>query len=269
MSTMMVQRTDAPNEPYDGGGLVGGPHLPGEGSPFRQMRRQTLVLVATAEGDTAAIPLIDWDETSKALDSAGYVVLKRLIDIVGASIGLILLSPFMLIAMLLVWLEDRGSTIFRQERVGLNGETFMIYKIRTMVQDAEARLAEVAAMNHHDDHRTFKAKDDPRLLKVGKLLRKYSIDEFPQLLNVLSGEMSLVGPRPPVPREVDLYDASDYIRLAVKPGLTCYWQISGRSTIPFKQQVQLDRRYIRESSTRVDLAIMAKTVPAMLFGTGH
>ena len=225
-------------------------------------------LSEAGNAEPAGVRLIDWTDASGALDSAFYRTLKRVLDIAGALLGLIVFGPFMLLAMLLVWLEDGGPVIFRQQRVGLNGERFTFLKIRTMVKDAEARLAEVAALNHHADHRTFKTKDDPRVLRIGKLLRKYSIDEFPQLINVLSGEMSLVGPRPPIPREVDLYDPEDYIRLAVKPGLTCYWQISGRGTIPFKDQVELDRRYIRDSSMLTDLKIIAKTLPSMLQGDG-
>jgi lipopolysaccharide/colanic/teichoic acid biosynthesis glycosyltransferase len=137
-----------------------------------------------------------------------------------------------------------------------------------MVRNADARLAEVAELNRHDDPRTFKAENDPRLLRVGRWLRKYSIDEFPQVVNVLRGEMSLVGPRPPLPHEVDRYDPHDYVRLAVKPGLTCYWQITGRGTIPFKGQVELDRQYIHDASTAVDVKVLLQTVPAMLRGVG-
>lgn len=226
------------------------------------------VLAVADQGGGAAIPLIDWCHSSRALGSPDYHMLKRAIDVVGASIGLVLLSPVMLIAMFLVWLEDGGPVMFRQKRVGINGDSFTIFKIRTMVNNAEQRLAEVAALNHHSDARTFKAKEDPRLLRVGKWLRRYSIDEFPQVLNVLRGDMSLVGPRPPLPREVDLYDAEDYIRLIVRPGLTCYWQVEGRGEVAFKDQVELDRRYVQDCSIRLDLLLIAKTPMAMLRGKG-
>lgn len=212
--------------------------------------------------------LAEWEGPSKAIDSAFYRRLKRVIDIIGASVGLLLFSPVLLVAMLLVWLEDGGPVIFQQNRVGIDGKIFKFFKIRTMVKDAESRLAEVAKLNHHDDERTFKSKDDPRLLRIGKYLRRYSIDELPQLLNVLKGEMSLVGPRPPLPREVVLYDPEDFVRLIVKPGLTCYWQVAGRGMIPFKEQVELDRRYIADTSTLTDLMLIAKTLPAMLRGDG-
>ena len=174
----------------------------------------------------------------------------------------------MLVGMFLVWLEDGGPVIFRQERVGLHGKRFILLKIRTMVRDAESRFAEVSVLNEHADHRTFKAKVDPRLLRFGKLLRKYSIDEFPQLLNVLWGDMSLVGPRPSLAREVALYAPGDHVRFIVKPGLTCYWQISGRGEVPFEVQLELDLKYIRERSPLADIIIIAKTIPSLIRANG-
>jgi lipopolysaccharide/colanic/teichoic acid biosynthesis glycosyltransferase len=174
----------------------------------------------------------------------------------------------MLIGMFLIWLEDGGPVVFRQERVGLNGKRFTLLKIRTMVKDADSRLAEVLALNQHTDHRTFKAKSDPRVLRYGKLLRKYSIDEFPQLFNVLWGQMSLVGPRPSLAREVVLYQPGDYVRLIVKPGLTCYWQIAGRGNIPFEEQLELDKKYIRERSALTDIIIIVKTFPSLIRANG-
>ncbi len=226
------------------------------------------VLAVADRSGGAAIPLIDWHHSSRALDSPDYHMFKRAIDVVGAAIGLVLLSPIMLLAMLLVWFEDGGPVLFRQKRVGINGDLFTIFKIRTMEKNAEQRMAEVAALNHHDDGRTFKAKHDPRVLRVGKWLRRYSIDEFPQLVNVLRGEMTLVGPRPPLPSEVDLYDAEDYIRLIVRPGLTCYWQVAGRGELPFKEQVELDRRYVQDCSIWLDLRLIAKTPLAIVRGKG-
>lgn len=232
------------------------------------MSRQTLISVVSDDGFVTAVPLVDWDDTSQAIDSLGYHLLKRCLDVVGAVAGLILLSPVILGAMFLVWLEDGGPVLFRQTRVGLHGRRFQIYKIRSMVRNAEQKLTEVQELNRHDDQRTFKAENDPRVLKIGRLLRKFSVDEFPQLFNVLRGEMSLVGPRPPIPSEVELYEPHDYVRLAVKPGLTCYWQVSGRSTIPFKGQVELDRQYIHQASTKVDLQLICQTIPALFRGTG-
>ena len=223
--------------------------------------------VVSSEG-AVPTPLIDWIGSSRAFESASYMMVKRFLDIVGASLGLLVLGPFALVGMLLTWLEDGGPVIFSQKRVGLNGDTFKMFKIRTMVKDAEKRLAEVAALNQHADPRTFKVKDDPRLLRVGKWLRRFSIDEFPQLVNVLRGDMTLVGPRPPLPHEVEQYDAEDHVRLTVRPGLTCYWQVYGRGEIPFKEHVELDRQYIQDCSTWTDLVLIAKTLPALLRGRG-
>lgn len=223
--------------------------------------------VVSPEG-SAPTALIDWVGSSRAFESASYLMIKRWLDIVGASLGLLVLGPFALVGMLLTWLEDGGPVIFSQKRVGLNGDTFKMFKIRTMVKDAEKRLAEVAALNRHADPRTFKVKDDPRLLRVGKWLRRFSIDEFPQLVNVLLGDMTLVGPRPPLPHEVEQYDAEDLVRLTVRPGLTCYWQVHGRGEIPFKEHVELDRQYIQDCSIWTDIVLIAKTLPALLRGRG-
>ncbi len=242
-----------------------GPTITAEGW---KMRRQTLVVGVMPGGESTEIPILNWEEVSKSQESIGYLLLKRCLDVIGGVFGLVLFSPLIVAAMLLVWLEDGGPALFRQIRVGRHGREFSIFKIRTMVKDAEARFDEVVVLNSHLDHRTFKATKDPRVLQIGKFLRKYSIDEFPQLINVIRGEMSLVGPRPPIPTEVKLYDPQDYVRFVVKPGLTCYWQISGRGTISFKQQVALDRKYVHDASTTVDLAIIAKTLPALIHGVG-
>ena len=141
-------------------------------------------------------------------------------------------------------------------------------KFRSMCLDAEERLRELLARNHHKEGVTFKLQDDPRITKVGRWLRRFSLDELPQFFNVLRGEMSLVGPRPPVPREVAMYSLADRRRLAAKPGLTCIWQVSGQSRIDFSGQVKLDVQYIERQSFRLDLALLAKTVPAVLSGKG-
>jgi lipopolysaccharide/colanic/teichoic acid biosynthesis glycosyltransferase len=169
---------------------------------------------------------------------------------------------------LLIIAEDQGPIFFRQIRVGQLGREFRMLKFRSMRVDAEQRLKELLAKNQHTTGVTFKIKGDPRVTRIGRFLRKYSLDELPQFWNVLVGEMSLVGPRPPVPREVALYSMADRRRLAVKPGITCIWQVSGRAEIDFPGQVKLDVRYIESRSLRQDLKILCKTIPAVLSGDG-
>ena len=200
--------------------------------------------------------------------AGGTALLKRTVDITFSTLLLILCSPVFLLIGILVKLEDRGSVFFAQRRVGQFGREFKMYKIRSMCLDAEQRLKEVLANNHHKDGVTFKIKNDPRITRVGRWLRKLSLDELPQLFNVLIGDMSLVGPRPPVPGEVSKYSMADRRRLAVKPGITCIWQISGRAEIDFSGQVQLDVNYIENVSFWTDMKILARTVPAVLSGKG-
>jgi lipopolysaccharide/colanic/teichoic acid biosynthesis glycosyltransferase len=198
----------------------------------------------------------------------GQDFFKRTLDIF-ASVGmLILLSPLFALIGVLVWLEDGGPIFFSQTRVGKNGKQFQMYKIRSMCLDAEQRLKELMAQNQHKEGITFKLKSDPRITKVGKWLRKLSFDELPQFFNVLKGDMSLVGPRPPVPREVAKYSLADRRRLAVKPGITCIWQVSGRSQIDFSGQVRLDVNYIESQDFWTDVKILLKTVPAVVSGKG-
>ncbi|HEY6167769.1 MAG TPA: sugar transferase [Verrucomicrobiae bacterium] len=211
---------------------------------------------------------VQWERLVWRCFVAGGAVSKRLFDIVG-SLGLIaLFGPLMLLIALLVKLEDRGPVMFVQTRVGKFGREFKMLKFRSMCLDAEERLREVLAKNHHREGVTFKLKDDPRITRVGKWLRKFSFDELPQFFNVLAGEMSLVGPRPPVPREVAKYSLADRRRLAVKPGITCIWQISGRSEIDFSGQVRLDVQYIENQSLWLDIKLLLKTIPAVLSGKG-
>ncbi|HZR17548.1 MAG TPA: sugar transferase [Verrucomicrobiae bacterium] len=198
----------------------------------------------------------------------GDAFLKRTFDILVSLTMLIVLSPFLALIGLAVWVEDGGPIFFAQTRVGQFGRLFKMYKIRSMCPDADARLKELLARNQQKEGITFKLKDDPRMTRVGKWLRKYSFDELPQLYNVLIGDMSLVGPRPPVPREVALYRLADRRRLAAKPGITCIWQISGRSEIDFSGQVGLDVGYIETQSFWNDLKILVMTVPAVLSGKG-
>jgi exopolysaccharide biosynthesis polyprenyl glycosylphosphotransferase len=196
------------------------------------------------------------------------LVAKRALDLVGSGCALVALSPLFLLIAIAIKLEDRGPILFPQVRVGRHGREFRMFKFRSMRQDAEARLKELLAKNQHQTGVTFKMKDDPRITRVGKWLRKFSCDELPQFYNVFRGDMSLVGPRPPVPREVALYTPTDRRRLEVKPGITCIWQISGRAEIDFRGQVSLDVRYIESRSLREDIRILLKTIPAVLSGKG-
>ena len=194
--------------------------------------------------------------------------IKRFIDIIISAVALGLLSPLFLLVAFLIKLEDRGPVFFAQRRVGKWGREFKMFKFRSMCVDAEQRLQAILAKNQHATGVTFKAKDDPRITRIGKWLRKFSIDEFPQFYNVLKGDMSLVGPRPPVPREVAMYTPADRRRLEVTPGLTCFWQIGGRAEIDFPEQVRLDLQYIESQSLWLDLKILLRTVPAVLLGRG-
>jgi exopolysaccharide biosynthesis polyprenyl glycosylphosphotransferase len=193
---------------------------------------------------------------------------KRAFDVCFSGAVLLLLSPLFAVLALLIKLEDRGPVFFRQVRVGRHGREFFMYKFRSMRPDAEQRLKELLARNQHAAGVTFKIKDDPRITRVGRWLRKFSLDELPQFYNVFTGDMSVVGPRPPVPREVALYSLADRRRLAVQPGITCIWQVSGRAQIDFHGQVELDVKYIESRGFWNDLRIITKTVPAVLSGTG-
>ncbi|MCF7837294.1 MAG: sugar transferase [Candidatus Marinimicrobia bacterium] len=193
---------------------------------------------------------------------------KRLLDILGALAGLVLLAPLFVLVGLAIVIEDGWPVFYAQERVGQFGRLFKFYKFRSMVRNADRIKAELAQQNESGDGVIFKMKRDPRITRVGRFIRRFSIDELPQLLNVLSGDLALVGPRPPLPREVALYSLAERKRLHVKPGLTCLWQIQGRSEIPFKEQVRLDMQYIHSQSVLQDLIIILKTVPAVLLGRG-
>jgi exopolysaccharide biosynthesis polyprenyl glycosylphosphotransferase len=194
-------------------------------------------------------------------------VMKDLVDRVAAGVALLLLSPLMLVLAICVRLSDRGPALFKQTRVGKNGRSFKIYKFRTMVVDAERRLAELREMNELDGV-LFKMRRDPRVTPVGARLRKWSLDELPQLFNVLLGEMSLVGPRPPLPDEAALYADHVRRRLVVKPGLTGLWQVSGRSDLTWEESVRLDLRYVENWSLALDLQILWKTVFVLIRGRG-
>ena len=193
-----------------------------------------------------------------------YLFIKRLMDIVGASIGIIITAPIMLVVATLVKLEDpKGPILFSQIRNGEYPKTFKMYKFRSMYVDAEERLEELIHLNEQSGP-AFKIKDDPRITRVGKFIRKTSLDELPQLFNVLKGDMSLVGPRPAIPREVEQYTLYQKQRLLVKPGLTCIWQVSGRNNIEFDEWVELDIEYINTRNLWLDIKLILMTIPAML-----
>ncbi|OJG98699.1 exopolysaccharide biosynthesis polyprenyl glycosylphosphotransferase [Enterococcus termitis] len=193
---------------------------------------------------------------------------KRTVDILGSLFGLILLSPLFLIVAFLIRREDaNGPVIFSQERIGKNGRRFTMYKFRSMCTDAEEKFHELVELNEIEGA-MFKIKDDPRVTKIGKKIRKTSVDELPQLVNVLKGDMSLVGPRPPLEREVSQYTERDLQRLNVKPGCTGLWQVRGRNDVHFDEMVEFDLEYIENQSIWNDLKIMFQTVKVMFFSRG-
>ena len=195
------------------------------------------------------------------------LALKRLLDIAVSMILLLLSLPAIAIAALAIKVSSPGSVLFRQERMGLNGRLFMLFKFRTMFEDAHERRGEVTHLNEMSGP-VFKAKSDPRVTAVGRVLRKFSLDELPQLWNVLKGDMSLVGPRPPIPEEVAAYHRWHRRRLSMKPGLTCLWQVSGRNNVDFDRWMEMDLQYIDNWSPSLDLKILLRTIPAVLSGRG-
>lgn len=201
-------------------------------------------------------------------ESQVLILIKNCLDWAGALIGLVLFLPVTLLTILALKLESKGPILFRQTRLGLNGKPFQLYKFRTMAIDAEERKQDLLHNNEMSGP-VFKMKSDPRITKVGKFLRKFSIDEIPQLLNILKGEMSLVGPRPPLPEEVRKFEAWQHRKLSVKPGLTCLWQVNGRNDIDFEEWMQLDLRYIDSWSLWLDAKIIAKTFPTVVRGSGR
>lgn len=193
---------------------------------------------------------------------------KRMVDATLSLAALIVLAPLMIVVAILIKATSPGPVFFAQDRVGMNQRRFRIYKFRSMVVDAEERKKELAHLNEIADGPAFKIKDDPRITRIGRFIRKTSIDELPQLFNVLHGEMSLVGPRPPLPDEVKKYEWLFRKRLSVKPGITCVWQISGRSSTTFERWMEMDNEYIENWSIWLDLSILIKTIPAVLLGRG-
>lgn len=202
-------------------------------------------------------------------ESRTFEQTKRALDILLSMGALIALAPFFAIVAVLVKFQDGGPVFFKQKRIGRDGRPFWCYKFRSMIPNAEAMKALLIARNVHGENGiTFKIESDPRITPVGRLLRRASIDEMPQLFNVFKGDMSLVGPRPPLPAEVARYTEDQMQRLRVSPGLTCLWQVSGRAELPFEEQVRLDLEYIANRSLSLDISLLFRTIPAVLFGRG-
>lgn len=202
-------------------------------------------------------------EADRTSPGGFYLAAKRLFDLAASLFGLILILPLFPFIVLLIKLETRGPILFRQSRVGYRGQTFACYKFRSMAVDAEVRKEELEHLNEATGA-AFKIKDDPRITGVGRFLRRSSLDEFPQLFNVLRGEMTIVGPRPQIPSEVHDYTPEHATRLLVKPGLTCLWQVSGRSHLEFEEWMRLDQEYVRQAGLFFDLSILARTLPAVI-----
>jgi lipopolysaccharide/colanic/teichoic acid biosynthesis glycosyltransferase len=196
-----------------------------------------------------------------------WVITKRTVDVTIASIALTLSAPILVVSMIGIVISSPGSPIFTQERVGLYGRRFTMFKLRTMRPNAHAALETLRAANDVTGP-VFKMKNDPRVFPLGRLLRKLSIDELPNLVNVLLGQMSIVGPRPPLPSEVEGYTDYAFRRLRAKPGITCVWQASGRSSIDFNEWMRMDHEYLDNWSPAYDLKIILSTIPAVLFGKG-
>jgi len=196
--------------------------------------------------------------------SSWYEISKRTMDICVSALALLVLSPVFLLTALLVRLYDLAPSLYAQTRVGRGGKLFKCYKFRTMVIDADEMKQSLANHNHHKHGVTFKMPQDPRRTRLGRILRKTSIDELPQFWNVLKGDMSLVGPRPPVPSEVAKYSAFQTRRLQVRPGLTCIWQVSGRGDVPFSEQVEMDIQYIETRGLWRDIILLLHTIPAVI-----
>ncbi|WP_251132904.1 sugar transferase [Exiguobacterium sp. s7] len=201
-------------------------------------------------------------------EKTSYLLIKRLFDITLAFIGILVLLPVFICVALLIKIEDGGNVIFSQTRIGVNGKKFKMYKFRSMVPEAESKLNTLLIKNDVSGA-MFKLKEDPRVTKVGKVIRSYSIDELPQLLNVIKGDMSLVGPRPPLEREVALYTAFHLRRLSVVPGCTGLWQATVRNSVGFEEMVELDIKYIEQRSFSYDVIIILMTFKSILFNRAY
>jgi lipopolysaccharide/colanic/teichoic acid biosynthesis glycosyltransferase len=225
--------------------------------------RRELKRPSTFHHNRIQLRMVLWHMTIR-----GSNFFKRFMDILLAVLALTIGSPIFLVTALLVKITSPGPIIFSQVRVGKYGRHFKFYKFRSMYIDAEARKAELLKHNESGDGVIFKMKHDPRITPVGRFIRKFSVDELPQLFNVILGDMSLVGPRPPLPSEVRSYTLEERKRLNITPGITCLWQVSGRSELPFSKQLELDKEYIASRSVWKDFVILLKTIPAILTGKG-
>ena len=196
-----------------------------------------------------------------------YEKIKRFFDICLSAAALVVLSPLLLVIAILIYLEDKGPVIYSQTRIGKDGRAFKLYKFRSMCVDADEKLKDLQKLNERDGP-VFKIKNDPRVTKVGKFIRKTCIDERPQLVNIIKGDMSIVGPRPPLPNEVEQYNSYQKQRLLVVPGLTCYWQIQKGEETTFDEWVELDLKYIKERSILLDFRLILLTFKVILSGKG-
>ena len=196
-----------------------------------------------------------------------YEKIKRFFDICLSAAALVVLSPLLLVIAILIYLEDKGPVIYSQTRIGKDGRAFKLYKFRSMCVDADEKLKDLQKLNERDGP-VFKIRDDPRVTKVGKFIRKTCIDELPQLVNIIKGDMSIVGPRPPLPNEVEQYNSYQKQRLLVVPGLTCYWQIQKGEETTFDEWVELDLKYIKERSILLDFRLILLTFKVILSGKG-
>ncbi len=224
------------------------------------------VIVDVLKHEDNSLKKVNYNVNKKERASL-YLFLKRSVDIIGSFFGLLILSPLFLVISLLIFLGDHHSPFFKQSRMTKNGKVFTMYKFRSMCIEAESMLPNLQCANEVDGP-VFKIKDDPRITKIGKFIRKTSIDELPQLINILKGDMSIVGPRPPLPNEVKQYNEYQMQRLSVKSGLTCYWQCSGRNELSFDKWVELDLKYINEMSILTDIKIILMTVVSVFKRNG-
>lgn len=206
----------------------------------------------------------------KVKENLFYLIIKRIFDVAASLFAVVVLSPLLLLVALIIYIDDpQGSPLYTQERVGKDGKIFKFYKFRSMVVNADSMLDQLAAQNEKDGP-AFKIKDDPRITRIGKFIRKTSIDELPQLINIIKGDMSVVGPRPALPKEVEQYTEREKSRLLVKPGLTCIWQASrNRDDISFEKWIDLDIEYIENRNFWLDIKLILKTFIVIFTGNGN
>jgi lipopolysaccharide/colanic/teichoic acid biosynthesis glycosyltransferase len=209
----------------------------------------------------------DIENVNKYKKKLGYFIIKRIIDIIGALCGILVLSPMMIVVGIWIKLGSKGAVFFIQNRVGKDGREFLMYKFRSMCTQAEF-LLDILQDENEMSGPMFKIKEDPRVTKIGRFIRKTSIDELPQLLNILKGEMSIVGPRPSLPKEVAQFTSFQKQRLFAKPGLTCYWQTRGRSDVSFEKWMEMDVKYLEERNTWIDISLIFMTVRVLIGDKG-